>query len=646
MSFQNLFQRLRPAPDGAAAPACRSEVRGHVPKRRQQEEPPHKKRCDHEQTRAVDAATVDLSTRRHVAAGERAGERAGEERRQLSHNLLGGGNNGANRRMEGQKKLNQRGRRVPRGGGRESRVRRPGADAAVRGKQARFMTQEFKEQNALMVDGRLLCRHFLWGRCIKGDGCQLEHVQGHNDLIKELCKFYVQGFCSKGHDCPYMHQSFPCKYFHRKGRCSQGDACRFSHEPLSDVTTKLLEEAIKRDIELRELAQKAEEASPEPSKEPISSVTESSGIALLPIRPSFYSSTSTNVESEGPFCMAEDAVSGAATPAGPPPPPQDPPQPVCYSVEAVLGPQLSRPFSRFSAASGPKDLDRLSNPPNAPPAGDPGRDTVGETVWCSRPPQEQRRSDVHPEPGSERALDLPLDPGELWRPGPKTQRPQPSLQAFPGAAFERSSSERRSVTSRADGAARPSRTGPAESSHPRSPLALGREPEETQQELRCGSEEPFSPMNSAEGSVAPGAGCTRPLRQPFQGLFARPLTELLKPSHRPELSTSSRASQSADGRNNQNSSSFSSLFAAPLGGQTQTVLSKHAPEDQPASQNLSAHPRTGPEGTRGAAEARPDVSAHTASPVLKTLFGSLKPYQQDEEENQQVPSGLLVSDPL
>lgn len=31
----------------------------------------------------------------------------------------------------------------------------------------RFMTQEFKDQNALVVDGRLLCRHFLWGRCIK-----------------------------------------------------------------------------------------------------------------------------------------------------------------------------------------------------------------------------------------------------------------------------------------------------------------------------------------------------------------------------------------------------------------------------------------------------------------------------------------------
>lgn len=38
-------------------------------------------------------------------------------------------------------------------------------------KHARFMTEEFKEQNALMVDGRLLCRHFLWGRCLKARCC-------------------------------------------------------------------------------------------------------------------------------------------------------------------------------------------------------------------------------------------------------------------------------------------------------------------------------------------------------------------------------------------------------------------------------------------------------------------------------------------
>ena len=31
----------------------------------------------------------------------------------------------------------------------------------------RPMSQEFREQNALLVDGQLLCRHFIWGRCIK-----------------------------------------------------------------------------------------------------------------------------------------------------------------------------------------------------------------------------------------------------------------------------------------------------------------------------------------------------------------------------------------------------------------------------------------------------------------------------------------------
>ena len=30
-----------------------------------------------------------------------------------------------------------------------------------------FMTQEFKDQNTVLLDGRLICRHFLFGRCIK-----------------------------------------------------------------------------------------------------------------------------------------------------------------------------------------------------------------------------------------------------------------------------------------------------------------------------------------------------------------------------------------------------------------------------------------------------------------------------------------------
>ncbi|XP_053183440.1 zinc finger CCCH domain-containing protein 8-like [Scomber japonicus] len=123
----------------------------------------------------------------------------------------------------------------------------------------RFMSQEFKDQNALMVDGRLLCRHFLWGRCIKGDECQLEHINCYNNLIKEACKFYIQGYCTKGESCPYMHKTFPCKYFHGKGKCSHGADCKFSHEPLDDVTKQLLDEVIKK--ELYEVAKKAEEES-------------------------------------------------------------------------------------------------------------------------------------------------------------------------------------------------------------------------------------------------------------------------------------------------------------------------------------------------------------------------------------------------
>ncbi|XP_033848011.1 zinc finger CCCH domain-containing protein 8-like [Periophthalmus magnuspinnatus] len=68
-----------------------------------------------------------------------------------------------------------------------------------------FMSQEFKEQHSLEVDGHLLCIYFLRGRCIKGEDCQFEHIEGYNGLIKEACKFYIQGFCLKGKNCPYLH---------------------------------------------------------------------------------------------------------------------------------------------------------------------------------------------------------------------------------------------------------------------------------------------------------------------------------------------------------------------------------------------------------------------------------------------------------
>ena len=37
------------------------------------------------------------------------------------------------------------------------------------------MTQEFKDQNGIEVDGQLVCRHFICGRCVKvGYVCFLE----------------------------------------------------------------------------------------------------------------------------------------------------------------------------------------------------------------------------------------------------------------------------------------------------------------------------------------------------------------------------------------------------------------------------------------------------------------------------------------
>lgn len=41
--------------------------------------------------------------------------------------------------------------------------------------------------------------------CTQEADCQLKHVEGYNDIIKEVCKFYIQGHCYKGESCPYMH---------------------------------------------------------------------------------------------------------------------------------------------------------------------------------------------------------------------------------------------------------------------------------------------------------------------------------------------------------------------------------------------------------------------------------------------------------
>ncbi|XP_074483368.1 uncharacterized protein LOC141763026 isoform X1 [Sebastes fasciatus] len=234
----------------------------------------------------------------------------------------------------------------------------------------RFMSQDFKDQNAVLVDGRLVCRHFLFGRCIKGDDCQLEHIEGYNDLVKEVCKFYIQGVCTKGEGCPYMHMSFPCKYFHSKGKCYQGADCRFSHEPLNDVTNRLLCEALKREHDLCELRKKAEQkASGQPEDTEESEIIEANrtpDTLLQSLRPIFYNSEEINAEKETLVCQTDDLAdvmeeavppqaSDAVRPHIPPSSNLNYEEPICYSVAAVLGSQLFKPFQSFFTTPGSQE---------------------------------------------------------------------------------------------------------------------------------------------------------------------------------------------------------------------------------------------------------------------------------------------------
>ncbi|XP_010790430.1 uncharacterized protein [Notothenia coriiceps] len=251
----------------------------------------------------------------------------------------------------------------------------------VQVQRPRFMTEEFKDQNALLVNGRLVCRHFLQGRCIKEDTCQLEHIKGYNDLVKEACKFYIIGFCQKGESCPYMHESFPCKFFHRRGQCSKGADCKFSHEPLNDITTKLLDEALQKQKGLIELTKQSEQDSLRPPENTDESerieADKTPDIPLQPLRPVFYNSTEANTEKETTLCATEALADEATVPPRAPDdaqhqPPQsshlNPVEPVCYSVEAVLGPQLFKPFPRLFTTPGCEEFGTSgsANPKEVP----------------------------------------------------------------------------------------------------------------------------------------------------------------------------------------------------------------------------------------------------------------------------------------
>ncbi|KAI9527981.1 hypothetical protein NQZ68_026023 [Dissostichus eleginoides] len=217
----------------------------------------------------------------------------------------------------------------------------------VQVQRPRFMSEEFKDQNAMLVNGRLVCRHFLSGKCIKEDTSA---------------------------------QSFPCKFFHRRGYCSNGADCKFSHEPLNDITTKLLDEALQKEKDLFELTTKSEQESWRPPENTDESemieANKTPDIPLQPLRPVFYNSAEANTEKETTLCATEATDEAAVPPRAPEDAQHQPPQssnlnpeePVCYSVEAVLGPQLFKPFPRLFTTPGCEEFGTSgsANPKEVP----------------------------------------------------------------------------------------------------------------------------------------------------------------------------------------------------------------------------------------------------------------------------------------
>ncbi|CAJ1053077.1 uncharacterized protein LOC117815974 isoform X2 [Xyrichtys novacula] len=394
MAFANLFTSLAAVEKDVRSPAQensphRKETgRGRGRKRKtpgEQTAPPEKRPCYQTRSTRAHSATFfkydDHRAERHHRKNphyEQANVSLSNKAKQSHHSKPGhyntshkGQNNKNKNKQEEQKKRREwqkneglreeRGRPAGRGGG--PALRRGGGDRRTKTdtkvERTRFMTQEFKDKHAISVDNRLVCKFFLMGKCTKGDECQLEHAQCRNDLFKSVCKFYVQETCFKGATCPFMHKSFPCKFFHNRGQCLQGANCKFSHERLNDLTRRLLDEALERD---KELAKKAGQVSSvQQVNQEESESTEANktpDFLLNPQRPSFYQSAETDVQEKPSSPRAEELTENkeeAVTPhaaqlhssllAN-----SNQTEPVCYSVKAVLGPQLSKPFPSFYTA--------------------------------------------------------------------------------------------------------------------------------------------------------------------------------------------------------------------------------------------------------------------------------------------------------
>ncbi|KAF0037873.1 hypothetical protein F2P81_010747 [Scophthalmus maximus] len=161
----------------------------------------------------------------------------------------------------------------------------------------------------------------------------------------------------------------------KHGYDRQGDECQLKHiQGYND----LVKEALKRENDLYELSKKAQQVSPGQPATPDESEVMEENRTDVPIQQlSFYNSGGTNAEQEALLCKTEELCGITETTV--PPEASDSAQllsplstglnreePVCYSVEAVLGPQLFKPFPSFFSTPGTSmDSLPLSGPPTS-----------------------------------------------------------------------------------------------------------------------------------------------------------------------------------------------------------------------------------------------------------------------------------------
>lgn len=85
----------------------------------------------------------------------------------------------------------------------------------------------------------LVRRLSLLPRAFQGAECPFSH-DAPQARKRDMCKFYLSGYCARGEHCSFMHQEFPCKFFHTGAKCFADASCRFSHQPLTEETQRLL----------------------------------------------------------------------------------------------------------------------------------------------------------------------------------------------------------------------------------------------------------------------------------------------------------------------------------------------------------------------------------------------------------------------